>query len=415
MLEGEQPVVHPVGDLVLGQQRQRCASAGPVQQRHDVRVAGKSRAGLRDVVGHDQIEILRAQLAFGVLHHVFGLGRKADQQPIPLVPSEPGQDVRVAFQRDRERAVPLLDLLRGDLRRPVVGNRRGRHHHRRPIVMPADGLLHLHCRTHRAELHSWRRSERGRAAYERDGGSALPGHARQGEAHLAGRAVTDEADRINRLAVRSCGHDDVFARQVLVGQRHGRGLDDVRGLGQPALPLIAAGQIPVRGIDDLVPPFAQRLQIRLRRGMGVHVHVHGRGDHDRGARDQQHRGQQIVGDPMRQLGQQVGRGRRDQNQVRGIRQPDVSDFGFLSQVERVRGDRVAGQGLQGERGNELLRVPGHHHADGRLGLHQQTDDLGRFIRRDAAAHAQHDGLVSQAHALPPDRIRRAHRRVCKAG
>ena len=71
----------------------------------------------------------------------------------------------------------------------------------------------------------------------------------------------------------------------------------------------------------------------------------------------------------------------------------MADFGFLSQVKRVRGNGIAGQRLQGERRNELLGVSGHYDTNCGSCLDQEADDLCRLIGGNTAAYSKKDVFV----------------------
>ena len=103
------------GDRRLRLQRQRFLAVGG-HQRHFVGVDLESGIGSRHVIRHDEIDALLALLAARARHDIGRLGGKPDQQrPLAAgtLPSELGQDVRRANERQRERVRVLVDLLRG--------------------------------------------------------------------------------------------------------------------------------------------------------------------------------------------------------------------------------------------------------------------------------------------------------------
>ena len=57
------------------------------------------------------------------------------------------------------------------------------------------------------------------------------------------------------------------------------------------------------------------------------------------------------------LGQQIGRGRRDDDQVGLARQPDVADLALVVEIEQVGEDAVAGQRADRQRRDELAAPP----------------------------------------------------------
>ena len=72
------PVEEAIGDLALGEQRQVVADAVGVEDRDPVGVGPEARSGLGDVVGHEQVDALAAQLVGGPVERP-GLGREPDE------------------------------------------------------------------------------------------------------------------------------------------------------------------------------------------------------------------------------------------------------------------------------------------------------------------------------------------------
>ena len=64
---------------------------------------------------------------------------------------------------------------------------------------------------------------------------------------------------------------------------------------------------------------------------------------------------EVVGVSAGHLGEQVGRRRRDDQEVGLARQPDVADLLLVVEVEQVGEYAVRGQRADRQRGNELLR------------------------------------------------------------
>ena len=111
------------------------------------------------------------------------------------------------------------------------------------------------------------------------------------------------------------------------------------GFRKTALALVAAGQIAGGRLHDVVAGAPQLRQVRLHHGVGQHVHVHGRNHQQRRLCGQRHGGEKVIGNARGQFGDDVGRGRCDHQQVGGVREIDVPDFGFLSQAEQIGGYR----------------------------------------------------------------------------
>ncbi|MNO94977.1 hypothetical protein D3C76_866100 [compost metagenome] len=68
---------------------------------------------------------------------------------------------------------------------------------------------------------------------------------------------------------------------------------------------------------------------------------------------------------------------------------------FGGGVEQVHVHRVAGQRLQGQRGDELCTATGHDDAHLRAVLQESADQLGAFVGGNAATDAENDALAIQ--------------------
>ncbi|MNN31793.1 hypothetical protein D3C81_1454940 [compost metagenome] len=126
-----------------------------------------------------------------------------------------------------------------------------------------------------------------------------------------------------------------------------------------------------------------------------HRLVHRRGQRHRRVGGQHQGGQQVVGAALGQARQQVGGGRGDQHQVGPAGQLDVAHGRLGGRVEQVVEHRMAGQRLQGQRGDEFAGGAGHHHAHFGALVAQAADQLGALVGGDAAADTQDDAFTLQ--------------------
>jgi hypothetical protein len=99
---------------------------------------------------------------------------------------------------------------------------------------------------------------------------------------------------------------------------------------------------------------------------------------------------------VREPREEIGARRRDQHARGPARQFDVAHGGFGGRVPQAGAHRLAGQRLEGQRRDELLRALGHHHAHLRAGVLQAPGQVRGLVGRDAAGHAQQDPLPGQA-------------------
>ena len=100
------------------------------------------------------------------------------------------------------------------------------------------------------------------------------------------------------------------------GRRRRRGraprgttVEDLGGLGQPALAGVGAGEPALGRLDDEGAARAQGRDVGPGGGVLPHLGVHRRREHHRAAGGEQRVGEQVVGQAVRGLGQQVGGGR----------------------------------------------------------------------------------------------------------
>ncbi len=98
---------------------------------------------------------------------------------------------------------------------------------------------------------------------------------------------------------------------------------------------------------------------------------------------------------MRQARDEVGGGRCDEDQIGPLGQFDMAHRGLGGRVEKVQVHRVPGQGLHGQRGDELCSAPGHDHTHFSALIAQAADQLSALVGRDAAADAKNDAFSIQ--------------------
>ena len=224
------------------------------------------------------------------------------------------------------------------------------------------------------------------------------GGAGKGVAHLAGGVVGQVAHRVQRLLRGAGGHRDAQPCQIL---RAGDGVQDVLHqhlfLGQASAAHILAGQHAAFGGDDGKAVPLQRGKVILRDGVFQHAGVHGGGYQLRAFGGQHHGGKHIVRNAVRHFCNDVGGGGGYQDHICLFCQRDVGDLKLEIPVKGVHHALVAGQGLKGERGDELGGVPGHDDLHIRTQLAQCTGHIGHLIGGNAAAHAQQDALAVQIH------------------
>ena len=207
----------------------------------------------------------------------------------------------------------------------------------------------------------------------------LPG---DGIPHPAGAVVGEEAHRVQGLLGGAGGHRHPHPLEGLgPGQLPGDVIQEDLRLGHLSAAHRLAGQQAAVRRDDLKAVALQGLQVVLGDGVFQHGGVHGWGHQLLALGRQDHGGEHIVGNAVGQLGDDIRRGRGNEDQVRCRGQRDVMDVVGKIPVKSVHHAAVVGEGLEGQGGDELRGIPGHHHVDLRPRLPQGRGHVGDFCRR----------------------------------
>ncbi len=310
--------------IQLGHERQRLAAARAVEQGRPVRLSAEPGPRLRDIVGHDQVQRLPAQLGAGALDQITGFGRKTDDTLTGPARRQIHQDVRRRFERQRSRAAPLRNFSTGRSGGPEVGNRR-RHDQDIGLRKPGDHFLpHVLGGHNRHDGHVGNRRQPGGARNQDHLGSAIARGFGERPAHLPGGAVRDEPDRVERLLRRTGCDEHAPAFAVLDRMQRARDRRQDRVLFRKT-PFAGStgGQRARFGLQHENAALSERPHVVAHRLVGPHAAVHGRRHHHRTVRRQRQRGEQVVGEAMRQFRHAMGRRGRDHDQIGRFRQREV--------------------------------------------------------------------------------------------
>ena len=96
--------------------------------------------------------------------------------------------------------------------------------------------------------------------------------------------------------------------------------------------------------------------------------------------------QKIVGDAVGQLADDVGRRRRNQQQIDRRRERNMLDIGVGSRLELIGNHPAPGDRLECDRPHESRRRGCHDRDDVVAALLQAARDLDRLVRADPAGH-----------------------------
>ena len=178
------------------------------------------------------------------------------------------------------------------------------------------------------------------------------------------------------------------------GQRLFDGSDDLQWLGHAAGPEFAAGHLAVIGTNEHHAVFFQEFGVAFHRCALPHPQIHRRRhQHALVGRQQGGRGQ-VVRQPVRHFGHQIGGGRRHHHQVGAARQLDMAHLRFVGQAEKIAIDFLPGQRRDRERGDKLRARFGEDGARRDATLSKTAHQLEGFVRRDAAADDQKDAFAA---------------------
>ena len=180
-------------------------------------------------------------------------------------------------------------------------------------------------------------------------------------------------------------------RQRAARPQHGLGGgDDLVGFGQPAFADPAARQIALARLDEPHAARRERVEILAHRLVREHLRVHRRREQHRRPRRGVQRRQEIVGDAVGELADDVGGGRRDEQQIDRRRERDVLDVGVGARLELIGDDPAAGDRLERDGPTNRVAERGHDRDDVVAALLQTARDLDRLVGADAAGHAERD-------------------------
>ena len=295
---------------------------------HDLVVLGIETHVLSGyVVVDDEIDLLVSELRACAVEALGRcLGREADEHlAVGAALTEPLEDVCGRLELDRPCVLVLRALGVVGLRRAVVGDRGG--HQDDVCVRGARDALHVGRGRRIDDLHAvrgWNSQVRGDERHVRPAALRLLG---ERHAHPSGRAVADEAHRVERLACAAGGDEDALPgqRAVASAEQLLRSFEDLLGLGHPPHSELALGRLALVGADQLHAAVAKRRRVRLRGGMRPHARVHGRRDEHRAAVCQRRLGEHVVREPVGELRHGVRGQRRDHEQI-GARQVRIEVF-----------------------------------------------------------------------------------------
>jgi len=282
-------------------------------------------------------------------------------------------------------------------RRPIAhGRRRDEHVAAFRLELALDGVEHLPPGRNRNRLRPPRRGHRRLARDRGRLGAQGQGGPHEGGAHLAARVVGHHADGVQVFHRPPEAHHHPLAREnPAVHAQPDRGRRDVFGLRELGLAFREARH--ENGDADAL----QLLNVLQDEGVAVHRFVHGGHDQERDPLPKprgDERGDRRVVDARRDLADDVGRGRRDDDEVDAS--GHVAGEGHvLDGAGELRHDRVPGGPVEEIGVDDARRRVAHDRAHFRPLAHEGARQVGRAHGGHAAGHAQRDFFAREEVAV----------------
>lgn len=121
--------------------------------------------------------------------------------------------------------------------------------------------------------------------------------------------------------------------------------------------------------------------------MGPHFAVHGWCNEDGGAGGEGYGGERVAGKAAGEGGEEVGAGGGNKKKIGVIGELNMTGLPAVFFVEEVFDDRVAGEGLEGEWGDELFTATGKNACDLVTSLGELAGQVRCAVGSDGAGDA----------------------------
>ena len=167
------------------------------------------------------------------------------------------------------------------------------------------------------------------------------------------------------------------------------------GFQHSAFAVLFARELASIGTKDNDAIGGQLCDVSLGGFVPPHLAVHRGCDEQWTITRETERRQQIVGDAMRELGNEIRRRGRDQNGISAARKRDVAHRIVRAGVPEVRKHRTARKRLERRSSDKLRARCSQDDVDRDVVLDEQSDQLGSFIGGDAARDAEHNARQSR--------------------
>src|SRR3984957_16377733 len=259
-------------------------------------------------------------------------------------------------------------------------------------------MMHFFGRAHRHPIHAVRNFQICRTTYQDDASASTICPLRPVVTHFSGRAIGEEAHRINILTSGASRNENRLASEIVTQPQHlANFLCDGLGGSETSRTDHSARQVAFVGIDDMNAAFAQNREVALRGGVVPHVDVHRRRNDNRSFGGEVKGREKIFRDTVCEFAENVSSSRRNEQQIDSLRYGNMFDGAFdvrrsrrATGAEHIGDYFLAGERREGERGDEFLRRAGHNHLHVQLFLLQAANQFRGFVSRNTSGNAECD-------------------------
>ena len=143
-----QSIQYHTRKLCLRHERVILSTSVRIEDLHMVCRNAEARILLRDIVRHDKVEVFLREFPACVFRDVLCLCRKANENLVLLLLPQFIEDIGVAYERQRQLAVRLLDLMLCRLCGAVVCDRRRLDDRIHRVIFRAYRCVHIACTSH---------------------------------------------------------------------------------------------------------------------------------------------------------------------------------------------------------------------------------------------------------------------------
>jgi hypothetical protein len=196
--------------------------------------------------------------------------------------------------------------------------------------------------------------------------------------------------RPRTTSIASNVHEEARAGERLRLEQCGDGAGKFRRFEHAPHADFAARLIAARRSEDRDPVLLQLPYVAPIGRVLPHLAVHRWGDRERALAGKAECREEVVSEAVRHLREEVGGGRRDEDQILIPRERNVPHAVGHARVPHVRVHGMAGQGLHGRRRDEAAGRFGHGDVHFHIAFSETPDELCALVGRNAAGYAEQD-------------------------